>query len=255
MKVGVVGLGTVGSPLFHTLKYYHNVFGFDKQKPSDSWDDIIGTDIVFVCVPTDSDVDGRLNMEIVDEVLDGLSSNGYDSVVVLKSTLRLGYIDSVIKKYNFGVVVFPEWLYEKSAFQDTVKPEMLVIGTSDNNLVDVVKDACPWYDYTMLKVVSPNEAVMVKLVANALASTKISFANQIQLICEHYSIDVKNVMDIVRTDPRCASRYLEPGRSFGGYCLPKDTMELCNAIDDSDLLKGVMSINKRFKEELNWDKS
>jgi len=89
---------------------------------------------------------------------------------------------------------------------------------------------------------------MIKLTANALASTKISFANQIGIICDEYNIDKFEVMDIIKTDPRCAPRYLNPtGEPFAGYCLPKDTKELAYATKKGDLLKAVDKFNESLK--------
>jgi len=254
MKIGVIGIGTVGYPLFKALDYYHKeVVCYDPHKESNEWKDIIDCNTIFICVPTDSGKDGRLKMDVVDSVLDRLEGD-FKGLAVIKSTLGLGYIDNAIDNYLFDIAVFPEWLREKMSFQDTLKPDLTVIGTENHKFVDIILEACPWHKYegeeNKLFVVKPEEAVMIKLTANALASTKISFTNQILLICEEYDLDVHKVMKAIRNDPRCAPRYLDPTMgAYGGYCLPKDTLELAESIKDADLLKAVHELNEIIKEK------
>ena len=254
MKIGVVGIGTVGYPLFKALEYYHGedkVFCYDPHtsKPTYNWERILRCDVVFICVPTDKGKDGRLKMNVVDEVLDKLDDSKFRELVVIKSTLGLGYINEAIGKHIFNIVVFPEWLRENYAFQDTVNPDLTVVGTNKPELVDVVLEACPWHKYVKeeksIHQVKPEEAIMIKLTANALASTKISFANQVMLVCEKYDLNPVNVMDVIRQDPRCAGRYLNPTRgAYGGYCLPKDTSELAYSMSEDNLFKAVEKVNK-----------
>ena len=252
MKVGVIGVGTVGKPLYEALKYYHGdeVYGYDVKNKINTFEEILTRDLVFICVPTDSGDDGRLDMSIIDSVLEKLAEADYNGIVVIKSTMRLGYINKTIIKYAFSILVFPEWLTALNAFPDTLKPEMTVIGAEDANvcLVDKVLEACPWHKNTDGCVFQPEEAVMIKLTANALASTKISFANQIKHICNKHDINVHAVMGKIKTDPRCAPRYLNPGGSYSGYCLPKDTLELECSCDETYLLKGVRKVNERNED-------
>jgi len=254
MKIGVIGLGVVGYPLFKAFQYYHKeVYGYDIKKTSDTWESILNTDIVFICVPTDKGKDGRLDNSIVNDILNSLNRDKYKGLAVIKSTLGLGYIKDAMKKFKLNIVVFPEWLRSNTAFQDTVNPEMIVIGTTDLEHLRLVREACVWHKYSKMNMVKPEEAVMIKLTSNALATTKISFANQIKLICEKYDIDVDSVMDIVKEDSRCNPRYLDPGWAYGGYCLPKDTSELMTSIDDNFLLEGVEKINKVFLDRGDID--
>jgi UDPglucose 6-dehydrogenase len=249
-KIGVIGLGNIGNPLFEALKYYHkNVFGYDKFKEeSDSWKDILETDIVFICVPTTTSKTGRLDMGIVKEVLDRLEKDNYKGVVATKSTLGLGFIEQYIKNTKLKIVVFPEWLREVSAFPDTLCPEIIVLGGS-KELIDIVLDTCCWINNKKVNIVKPGDAVMIKLAANALASTKISFANQIMLIAKSYDLDYKNIMNVLMKDPRTSPRYLIPGSEYGGHCLPKDTKELSN--QDVDILfKAVENVNETIKKML-----
>jgi len=257
MKTGIIGLGHVGYPLYTVLKYYHDeVYGYDINKKCDSWDDILETDVTFVCVPTNLNESGRLDNNIVEDTFNDLMNHEYHGLAVVKSTLGLGFINDAIKRYQINIAVFPEWLREEFALPDTIKPEMVVIGTNNKEDVNIILEACPWckypnLNYSDIKIVKPEEAVMIKLVANALAATKISFANQIQLICEKYEIDEKLIMEIVKTDPRCSPRYLTPGWSYGKYCLPKDTSELVNCCENSPLLKSVEGVNEIFKRKSN----
>ncbi len=253
MKIGIIGIGTVGKPLYETLKYYHgveNVYGYDIKNTNHPWCKLLETDMLFICVPTDGAQNGKLNMSKVDGTLQRLQDDGYRGLAVIKSTLGLGYIIDTMSRFNFEIAVFPEWLYAKHALPDTLKPEMTVIGTKNKSksTANKILDVCRWHNPEDMLLVMPEEAVAIKLVANALASTKISFANQIMLICREYNINFNAVMDAIKIDPRCASRYLTPGRPFEGYCLPKDTQELASCEKDI-LFKSVMEINRIMLDE------
>jgi len=253
MKIGVIGIGTVGKPLYETLKYYHgaeNVYAYDIKKEQHPWYKLLETEMLFICVPTDSGKDGKLSMNKVDGTLQRLQDDGYRGLVVIKSTLRIGYINETINYFNFEIAVFPEWLYAKRALPDTLKPEMTVIGTKNKSKSTAgrILNVCNWHNKEDMLLVEPEEAVLIKLVANALASTKISFANQVMLICREFNIDFNVVMNAIKMDPRCASRYLTPGRPFEGYCLPKDTQELASCEEDI-LFKAVIKVNKIMLNE------
>ena len=248
-KIGVIGLGNIGKPLFEALKYYYkNVVGFDKFKKSDNWNEILKTEVVFICVPTTTSKTGKLDMSIVKEILDRLDNDSYKGIVTIKSTLGLGFIDKYLKNTNLKIVVFPEWLREVSAFPDTLCPELIVVG-GPNDLIDIALEACCWIKRKYVNIVKPGDAVMIKLAANALAATKISFANQIMLIAQSYNLDYKNIMNVLMKDPRTSPRYLIPGSEYGGHCLPKDTKELSNQEMDI-LFKAVEKVNETIKKTM-----
>lgn len=254
MKYGVIGLGTVGYPLFKALDFYHgedNVFGYDvKKEPSHTWEHILRCNMVFLCLPTDKGTNGELDTRIVDSVLHKLEADKYEGIVVIKSTCGWNYdIRARIKHYDFTIIIFPEWLYADNTFPDTLKPEMVVIGADYPKDFTEVNEACPWISkikntfYT-----TPEEAVVIKSVANATASTKISLANSVLLLCEERKIDGNRVMEILRKDPRVAPRYLEAGRPYGGYCLPKDTSDTAHCSSKAILFKAVEEVNEMMKK-------
>lgn len=258
MKIGVIGLGVVGGALYEALTLYHKqkddnkiIYGYDIDpfKSLDEWKEIIKCDWVFICVPTDSGNDGRLKMGNVATVLSWLKSCDFKGVCVIKSTLKLGWIEK--QRVLFNVIVFPEWLYEANPIQTTINPEMTVVGYLPcyNDLTsDLLNKVCPWHKDKKPIYCYPEEAVMIKLTANALAATKISFANQIKMICDQYGIPASVIMKAVKTDPRCSPRYLDPGRPFGGYCLPKDTKELASCSGKASLFNAVIAINEWIKD-------
>ena len=248
-NIGVIGLGHVGYPLYSVLKYhYDNVFGYDINGKYDSWDDILDTSIVFLCVPTNEGGDGRLDMSNIDNILVKLDECRYSGIVVIKSTMRLEYVTDAVHRYKLDIVVFPEWLREVSSLKDTVSPEMIVIGGTDSSCVEVI-DIFTWYRDSKIFKVEPEEAVLIKLSANALASTKITFANQIGLIAQENNIDGNKVMDVLKQDPRCSPRYLTPGKQYGGHCLPKDTKELSNSSGNTSFIKSVIEFNRKYENE------
>lgn len=253
MKIGVIGIGVVGKPLFETLKYYHeDVCAYDIKVAYTPWCKLLETEIIFVCVPTGGGKNGRLKMNNVDGTLQRLQDDGYRGLVVIKSTLGVGYITKAMNKFNFEIAVFPEWLRALHALPDTLKPDMTILGTKNKSKSTAgrILSVCCWHDSKKAMIVLPEEAVLIKLTANSLASTKISFANQIYLICKEYGVNSNTIMNAIKLDPRCAPIYLTPGEAFGGECLPKDTEELSNCISPpSCLLTSVMAVNKMMKED------
>ena len=260
MNIGVIGLGTVGRAVYSVLMKHHQVRGYDKNRKSDPFEDMLNCDVVFICVPTPGGIDGRLSDTEIKKVLkrlespkprtgSGVARGPYDGVVAIKSTLPLGFFRDL--KTPLRIVYNPEFLHWTRAWEDFEDPWFVVLaGTSLN--VAVVKDVYGWVDPRRFEVVSYGEAEMIKLVMNAFATTKISFWNEIRILCEENDVNVARIRDILRKDvDRWTDEYTDPMKGpYGGACLPKDTRELMHASDWIVLLKAVEEANERMKRYL-----
>ena len=251
MKIGIIGLGFVGETIYYTLKFFHQeVVGYDKFKSSNSLKEVMDTDVIFIALPTDGK-DGRLDCSLILETLESLGKIKYPGVIVLKSTLSLDFINK-IEKTNQRIVIMPEFLHQKIRLQDFVRPKVVVIGGKNEEIKVVMNEVFYWLEEQIpVYKVDFKTAVMSKLVLNAYAALKISFANEVRMICSDYGMDPKTVMRILVSEGRAASEYTDPTKGpFRGKCLPKDVEELINCSDKSILLKAVWEVNELVKKEL-----
>jgi len=251
MKIGVIGLGVVGGTIYSALRFYHKkVVGYDKFKPSDTFDEVAEADVIFIALPTDLK-GARLDYSIIKGNLKKLEKRKYSGVVVIKSTLSLDFVKE-IEKLNLRIVIVPEFLHERFRLQDFVRPNLVVIAGKEEDVNLVMNGVFYWLEEKIpVFHVNYSTAVMAKLVMNAFATTKISFANEVGRICSCLGIDPKLVMKILASDSRASSEYTDPTKGpFGGKCLPKDLEELINCTDKSILFKAVKLVNEAVKKEL-----
>jgi len=250
VKIGVIGLGVVGNTILTVMKFrYDDVRGYDKYKPSDSFESVCDTDVVFVAVPTRAREDGRLNCSIVRDALDQLETNSYRGIVCIKSTAGVKFLQEVRKLYpHLRIVYMPEFLHEKSSLADFVSPDYIVMSGKKEDLNNLRK-VFSWVDDKKFFYVDDRTAEVTKLTINAFAATKISFANEMKRICKEVGADAEQVMEILRHDKRCAEEYTYPTLDpYGGKCLPKDTRELIRSVNVSILLKAVEETNEKIKK-------
>ncbi len=249
MKIGVIGLGMVGEVLYRVFGKYHEVKGYDKYKASDKFEDLLDSDMIFIAVPTPEGKDGRLNCSIVEETLEELNAANYKGIIVIKSTLRVGFLDDM-KLEGKRIVCNPEFLHEKTRWEDFEDPFFVVLAGKTED-VEIVKKAHCWIPQERFEIVTFKEAELTKLIMNAFASTKISFWNEVRRICEERDVDAGRIRNILRKDPkRWADEYTDPFKGpYGGSCLPKDIRELINSSKKAILLKCVENVNEEVKKE------
>lgn len=250
MKVGIVGLGAVGETVFHALKFYHKeVLGYDKFKPSNSLEEVTQSDVIFLAVPTNPK-NGRLDCSLVDEYLDDLERRKYSGVVIIKSTLSLGFVKDMEKR-KLRIVTMPEFLHENARLQDFVSPKIVVVAGKKEDVDLVMNKVFYWQDRKIpVYQVDHKTAVMMKLVMNACAATKISFANEVRRLCEDYGVDPRLVMNALVSEGRAAPEYTNPMRGpYDGKCLPKDLEELMNCSNKTILLRAVKEVNEAVMKE------
>jgi len=251
-QVGIIGLGAVGSAVRHALSFYHSCVGFD-IKGEGSWNEILKTQAVFICVSTPEGVDGRLDCSAVDDVLSRLEGNNYSGICVIKSTVGVGYTDSAVRRFpRLRLVYMPEFLREKSNFTWFVNPDRIVISGQERD-VDVVLELFTWMDgldetVPVLRM-SHIDAEIGILAHNAYIATKVSFTEEMEKISREHGADPNQVMSVIHADRRVKSKeHLRPGLGpYGGKCVPKDTRELINASHTTTLLSAVESVNENAK--------
>jgi len=244
--IGIIGVGAVGGTIYRAMRlYYEDVRGYDvlPERSHNSLDEVLACDVVFLCVPTTSGPDGRLDTDDVSRSLQRLVERKYHGLLVVKSTLPVGFFDGAA--YDLDIVFSPEFLFAWRAIQDFIDPPFVIAsGASAEQLRDVLY----WIPRERFYVVSHDTAILTKLVMNAFAATKISFVNEVEGLCDRHGVNPITVMRFLRLEGRCAEPYSHPRRgAFGGTCLPKDLMEVLT-VTMSKLLQAVWDVNERTKQ-------
>ncbi|WNY29261.1 hypothetical protein MmiEs2_14860 [Methanimicrococcus stummii] len=249
-KLAVIGLGSVGKAVKHTFDFFYDtVDGYDIDGRG-NWENVLHSDISFICVSTPESEDGHLDCSNVDNVLCRLSASGYSGICVIKSTVSVGFTDASTKKYsNLRIVYMPEFLREKSNFTWFVNPDRLVISGEIADM-DKVIELFWWVDdvgesVPILKMKNI-EAEIGKLAHNARIAVLVSFTNEIESACMEYEADSDNVMSVIHADRRVNSKeHLKPKLGgYGGKCVPKDTKELIVSMKNPILLTAAEERNR-----------
>ena len=221
------------------------------------------SDIIFLCLPTPQGGDGAADLKYVLKVSDDLGKIFNNEpelgfkVIVDKSTVPVGTSDRVraaIKKhaqnFEFDVCSNPEFLREGIAVEDFMKPERVIVGTSNEKTKKIMEQLYEPFVRTGNPVYFMDEksAEMTKYAANSFIAMKISFMNEIARLCELTGAQVDNVRLGIGSDSRIGKRYLFPGIGYGGSCFPKDVHALVNTANenhyDFKILKSVIDVNK-----------
>ncbi len=219
--------------------------------------------LVFLCLPTPQDDDGSADLQYVLKVADDLGRMfksdpklGF-KVLVNKSTVPVGTSDKVrnaVKKhapdFDFDVASNPEFLREGMAVDDFMKPERVVVGTSNEKTRKIMEQLYEPFvrSGNPIYFMDEKSAEVTKYAANSFLATKISFMNEIANLCEITGAEVDKVRIGVGSDSRIGKRFLFPGVGYGGSCFPKDVIALINTAKenkyDFKILKSVHEINK-----------
>jgi len=207
-------------------------------------------EIAFLCVPTPQGEDGSADLSYIESAAKEISAHlPYETVVVNKSTVPVGsarVVERVLDRPDVKVVSNPEFLREGSAVQDFLKPDRIVVGSTDQSAAIKVSSLYLGVAAPVI-VTDPASAETIKYAANAFLATKLSFVNAVAAICEGVGADVNDVVLGLGYDKRIGQEFLRPGPGWGGSCFPKDTRALLKIADDAgysfDLLQGVVAVN------------
>ena len=252
MNIGIIGIGVVGSAIqegFERLE--HNVKVHD-IKLKTSINDVLDTELLYLCLPTNSKDDGSCNTDIIIEVLTTLTELKYSGTVAVKSTVVPGTYDKLIKVFDKEYLcLVPEFLREKYAVVDFIwNHDVLVIGSESSNVIDLVVKSHGHYPKEV-KVVTPYECEFVKYFSNSFKAYKTVFANSFGKLCDKYNVDYNNVLDAYRAEAVKETAYLKYFKQgFGGMCLPKDVKAINKLAEDTniDTFNFIIEENKKFNE-------
>lgn len=259
MKIGVIGLGVVGAAVKYGLELVgHEVFIYDIKYSETSIENVLETELCFVCVPTKTNENGKNDTSIVEEVIRTLSARSYSGLVVIKSTIIPGTTDGLHEKYpNLRLAFCPEFLRERAAIIDFVENhDVCAIGAYNDTDYQAVKEAHGHLPKSFSKL-TPKEAEFTKYFSNTFNAMRITFANTFYEVCKAAGVDYTKVKNCVVKRNNIPDVYLdchENLRGFSGVCLPKDTLALSTFAKslglDLKLLETIVEENKKFPKTI-----
>ena len=271
-RIGIIGKGFVGSAVQFGFSASVGidadvkVYDKDESKSTHSFDEVVNqTDVIFISVPTPSNIDGSINLDIVVDVLDDINKiSNNDNIILLRSTAIPGTTRSLQEKYHKLRIVFnPEFLTERAANYDFINQTRFILGGGSDDIKKVSESFRERFGNSISIVETNYEtAELIKYMTNTFFCTKISFLNDMKLLSDKCGAIWDDAIEGFVRDGRVGHSHLDvPGHDgrygFGGSCFPKDIQALIKYGEglgvDMNVLKGTWKTNLKVRPEKDWE--